>query len=596
MDKDKLKELRNMQKESPLVPMYGVAVKPMDAPIITIATGEEEYVEHTPGEVVSEISMTRTVMLKEEVWNEPEPEYDMLPADNEESSLPTPDYENLLSYAPFELRDHQVYALDEIKKGLLDDNIRFVIVEAPTGSGKSVLTMTTAQAAKCAYVTTANKALQDQYVRDFADYMVNLKGRANYRCYKHDGHNCADSPCKADRKKLCTKKCEYHEQIALAKDADVTTMNIAAYLAFMNFANFQERNLAVCDEGHSLAQWLTNFIEITFSEEQFARYGITGIMIPDYEDISFYERFLYQVHEYLVENQKSFSKSDKYDAEDYARFQKKVFEFLESVKENDLSNWVVAKEKNLQGVLHKLAFKPVAVSQFAQDYLFAHTKKTVILSATILDFATFATSLGMKPEETKCVRVPSTFPKERRPIYTSMASTRLSQKNLDENIPDLAAKCRQILEHYPDQKGIIHGTSYAICKKLNNLIRSPRVLFPESSRQQKETLEQHERSKNTVLLSPSMTEGIDLKDDHSRFQIIVKVPFPYLGDPVVKKRMEIYPNYYGLQTILTLVQAYGRSVRSKEDWAHTYVLDAQFHRVMQEQRRWLPEWFLEAIQ
>ena len=169
-------------------------------------------------------------------------------------------------------------------------------------------------------------------------------------------------------------------------------------------------------------------------------------------------------------------------------------------------------------------------------------------------------------------------------------------KNLEENIPDLVQKCITIMSHYPDQKGIIHGTSYALCKKLNDRIRSPRILFPESASQQKMILEQHALSSNTVLLSPSMTEGVDLKEDASRFQIIVKVPFPYLGDPIIKKRMELYPNYYGLQTILTIVQAYGRSVRSAEDWAHTYVLDGQFHRVVQEQRRWLPEWVLEAIQ
>ena len=34
----------------------------------------------------------------------------------------------------------------------------------------------------------------------------------------------------------------------------------------------------------------------------------------------------------------------------------------------------------------------------------------------------------------------------------------------------------------------------------------------------------------TVLISPSLHLGLDLKDDLSRFQIIVKVPYGNLGD------------------------------------------------------------------
>jgi Rad3-related DNA helicase len=92
-----------------------------------------------------------------------------------------------------------------------------------------------------------------------------------------------------------------------------------------------------------------------------------------------------------------------------------------------------------------------------------------------------------------------------------------------------------------------------------------------------EILEQHKRAKTpTVLLSPSMTEGVDLKDDLSRFQIICKVPFPYLGDQLVKKKSAKYDWYYGFATAKTLVQSVGRSVRNKNDTAVTYILDSGF--------------------
>jgi Rad3-related DNA helicase len=37
-------------------------------------------------------------------------------------------------------------------------------------------------------------------------------------------------------------------------------------------------------------------------------------------------------------------------------------------------------------------------------------------------------------------------------------------------------------------------------------------------------------SKKLVLISPSLHTGLDLKDEQSRFQIIVKIPYPSKAD------------------------------------------------------------------
>jgi Rad3-related DNA helicase len=92
-----------------------------------------------------------------------------------------------------------------------------------------------------------------------------------------------------------------------------------------------------------------------------------------------------------------------------------------------------------------------------------------------------------------------------------------------------------------------------------------------------------------------MTEGVDLFDDNSRLQIIVKMPYAYLGDPVIKRRMEIYEGYYNMLTALTLTQAYGRSVRSQEDHCHTYILDMCFSSFVRANGHILQSSFIEAI-
>ncbi|MGA9151823.1 MAG: helicase C-terminal domain-containing protein [Candidatus Nitrosopolaris sp.] len=62
------------------------------------------------------------------------------------------------------------------------------------------------------------------------------------------------------------------------------------------------------------------------------------------------------------------------------------------------------------------------------------------------------------------------------------------------------------------------------------------------------------------------------------------------------KKREINQQWYTWQTALRLVQGYGRSVRSKDDWAKTYVLDSAFLPFVRKNANILPIWFIQAIQ
>ena len=115
--------------------------------------------------------------------------------------------------------------------------------------------------------------------------------------------------------------------------------------------------------------------------------------------------------------------------------------------------------------------------------------------------------------------------------------------------------------------------------------------------QRDEVISEHvNSSKPTVLISPSLHTGLDLKDDLSRFQIITKVPYPSEGDRWTEAKRKIDEDWYYWQTALKLVQGYGRSIRSKEDWAKTYVLDSAFVYFVKKNGNILPEWFTQAIQ
>jgi Rad3-related DNA helicase len=55
------------------------------------------------------------------------------------------------------------------------------------------------------------------------------------------------------------------------------------------------------------------------------------------------------------------------------------------------------------------------------------------------------------------------------------------------------------------------------------------------------------------------------------------------------------PKWYTWNTILRLIQAYGRSIRSKDDHAMTYILDSSITYLLRDAKDMLPKWFSDAI-
>ena len=80
-----------------------------------------------------------------------------------------------------------------------------------------------------------------------------------------------------------------------------------------------------------------------------------------------------------------------------------------------------------------------------------------------------------------------------------------------------------IIEKNKEVKGIIHTSNYELSTWIQTSIKDSRLIFHDSDTREK-SLTQHISSEySTIIVSPSMITGIDLKDDLSRFQIILKV-------------------------------------------------------------------------
>jgi Rad3-related DNA helicase len=223
-----------------------------------------------------------------------------------------------------------------------------------------------------------------------------------------------------------------------------------------------------------------------------------------------------------------------------------------------------------------------------------------MMSATILDAKAFCSSIGLKYDDVKVIRVGSDFPVKNRPIH-ALGVAYLNYNNLQkaEVKTNISHTIDKIMTTHKDQKGIIHTTSYEQLNFIKQNISKPnqrRLLETNPDVERDEIIDEHlKSSKPTVLISPSLHLGLDLKDDLSRFQIITKVPYPSLGDRWIDEKRKRSEQWYSWQTGLRLVQAYGRSVRSKDDWAATYVLDANFGYFISRNKTIMPQWFIDAI-
>ncbi len=483
---------------------------------------------------------------------------------------------------------------------------RFVVVEAPTGAGKSAIAVALAREARSAYVLTNQKILQDQYVNDFPDLAV-MKGRSNYDCLVAPTHAAA-APCIAGKRFPACEECPYFTAKDVAMAANVTTLNYAYFLAELNYSGgFKKRELLVLDEAHNVEGALMGFVQVSISDSQLLRAGIDLALPPNLGDelmFEFAERLLPELRRRAGEVELELAKGTMQSSVAVERL--RVKQWLDSQAERitlmldshfggDV-DWVVERFRGRNG--ESLVFKPVEVGYLAEPFLFTYAERVLMLSATILDAPTFLRSLGIESEEAEVISVPSTFPPRNRPIELRPAA-RLTRHHIDRDLPKLAQAIAELAMRHENEKGVVHAHSYKIATFLHRNLPEEvrwRVLTHEGSDGRDAALNRHlTDDEPTILLTPSMTEGIDLAGDRARWQVLCKVPYPYLGDKQVSARMERDRDWYDWRTTLAVVQAYGRSVRSEDDHAVTYLLDADFANFIRRQQRRLPPWFLEAL-
>lgn len=530
---------------------------------------------------------------------------------------------DLQKYFPYDvMRPQQEQVLTELYSHWADK--KYFFLQLDVGTGKSGIAKAAANWSESAAVITGTKQLQDQYIADFKHEgdIASIKGKGNYECIKNHLLTCENGPCtlkKDGHKPSCIGDCLYTKAIEQARMAH-TMITSYAYLFTIGSPNksFKSRDLMVFDECHMMEDQLLSHASFVIDPKKLQdTYGIfkdftlkeINEKIKAFTESGWdanknrFDSLLKDVNTAISIMQDDIddlasteSLEDSYVVDLYNQKNKAIHKLMSlsgkmyGLCNADKADWLIVP--NADG---NLECTPLKINGLFSKFCSAWANKFIFMSATIFDVDGYIADLGINPEECYIIKLNSAFDPAKSPIYY-MPCGSMNYKDLDGSLPKVTNTVRSILNHHAADKGIIHTGNYKVAKYLNAALTDRRILMKESNTiSNSDLLRIHSKSKNTVLMSPSMTTGVDLKDDLSRFQVIVKMPFSSLGDLRTKTKADQNSTWYAIKMLRELVQASGRSTRSEDDFSATYILDSSFKYWVFKYKKYLPDYFLNRI-
>ena len=551
----------------------------------------------------------------------------------------------------FLFREGQREVVEAICNHYLQDPEGTIILDAPTGSGKSLIAMWSAhvlkELGKQGYLVTSDLMLQDQYEEDFKRLNLNwpsIRGVDNYEC-NVNGLTFSLADCKMKgigyeqaEKLPCWNTCGYLQARRRAKELPVALFNYSYYLIQRNYVEdkmmeqdreipFPKRDFVFFDEAHKV----DNIVQSHFSpridtstpkifrevNKFVQKHGLDAAWVSENRIADIVDRLMREddhqelmrhISEFrgiavvyrkvrsaaLIRSKRQYKNGDvpKEWQTFFGRMDRlkdiwcKFDDYHDIIKELGTDAIVINRKEN------ETQFLCLEEAMMIDKFLQKKSGFKVFMSATLGDIRSYAkhTSMG----NAKVIRMSNNFDYKKSPIVF-VNRNKLSFREREQNLPKVVKTLDKILEKHKGQSGIIHAGSYDFMDYINAKSKHRfSFITYDSAKERGGAIDLFNKTDGKVLLGPSLLEGLDLKDEKSRFQIFFKVPYPSLGDPLVKAKMQAFPGWYDWKTGISIQQGAGRSIRSKDDWAVTYILDACFRSLINKEG-FFPPSFEERI-
>jgi Rad3-related DNA helicase len=566
------------------------------------------------------------------------------------------DFQSFLDklYPKLVFRPYQKAVVFDIIKTYLEGEKDVYLLQAPTGSGKSVIALVVShflEESGCSgYILASDLSLHAQYVDNFNAYGLSwghIKGVDNYECVvNHEKFSLGDCKNKSisyeKAEELdCFQRCGYLTSRKKAIASKVTLLTYSYALIQRNYVEekmqgagrgvpFPQRDFVICDEAHKVIEIVQNHFSPKIGWDVYQKavklvefLKTKKLPTPKYESVEiqgvireiFKEEDKTKLHNLLYELQTRLADilntvNDLPDRLKKLKVETVPREWLNALGLKDFIKDVHCKVEDYNVIIkrvgsEKLVKNPagpetVVFNCLEENYMMnKHFHKKfgfkILMTATMGDPKSFGRSLGIK--SARYQNIPSTFNYEKSPIIY-YSGKKLSYAEKEKNLPWAIQTVKEIINSEKENSGIIHTGSYEFTKKLYDSL-SPfekrRIILYEDSATKETAINEFYKKGDAILIGPSLLEGLDLVEDRSRFQIFFKVPYPSLQDKFVSEKLKVSPEWYDWKTTISILQGVGRSIRTPEDYARTYIIDGCFSILLRKNRDGFPKEFLDRI-
>jgi ATP-dependent DNA helicase DinG len=458
--------------------------------------------------------------------------------------------------------------------------------------------------------------LQNQVASTFKNLPV-LTGRRNFPCwvgeeiYGIPDNYTADQGACVMGKELCnhaggdgyhstdpeqTGLCPYYSQMEQAMAAKWRVTNYAMLLSLPPLR--RATSVLLADEGHNVEDAVAGNASVGISKRTFARWRIT---IPEREGMT-----VVNWAEWAASAKKKLPPMSRDGRPDFGLMTAhKTVDFLAQLTKDSEGDWLVEQKPNT------VEFAPIWGRGFVMENLFGHkeappnadayesaahrqggVQKVLLTSATLMGAEYIANTLGFPDGSWAYLDLPSTFPVANRPVnYSPVVG--LSAKSTDDDYAKMQTAIDRLIEFY-----VLNGRPWGMIHAVSNNYRDRILTSSRFSAIMRSDPDEHEaavnRGEGSILVASNLAEGWDGTDDLCRFILMPKVPFPNLGDRRTRIRMQEDSRSFDHKALVAVVQGAGRGVRHREDFADTWILDANWQQLYARRREWLPDSFTSA--
>ena len=551
------------------------------------------------------------------------------------------EWENVRPHFPMPSpRQYQDDALNVVWWALDNDDFDNIVIEAPTGIGKSAIAMTVQSRFQSAYLLTPTLGLTEQYRRDYGHVVKEVKGRSNFPCWV-ESKTADKGPCYVGKKRCAHTReddpCPYYAQKFVARDARITLTNPAYLFRVVKSpdGSFGQRDFAIIDEAHQMESFFMGLMEVKITQDDFKR--VFGRMpMPQHYHPADWQPDIEKLHKGALATLAKAEEDENINlADEMKAIIGRTSTLIELLKEpNDVVVEITTDRRNKR----VMVAKPVRVNKIAPDLLDSISRQRIFMSATILDIDTFLSGLGLDDQKTLFVRITeSPFPKENFNVHYAPCGS-MSYSRREKSIPKQVKAIAGIMRKWPNKRGVVLPHTHAIRKALVEGLEDEglgdRVITHDSNGAARTiALNEFFESKrdDLVLISTYVGEGFDFKGRLAEWLVISKVPYLFTPDPQVRQRMEQdehewrrehegtpscpyeppskwtnglcgsftchkpCQSWFNLATTLKLVQGAGRINRTPDDVGHLFILDQSWDRYYRLNGHLLPSWFRDAI-